>query len=72
MTTLEKETKMLKKKSHSTGIYSEILITKQVYVNIIHIGSNIKQMLEKKLASEIEGKCIVEGFIKQGSVKVLT
>ncbi len=72
MTTVEKESKMLKKKSRSTGIYSEILITKQIYINIVHVGSNIKQVLEKKLASEIEGKCIVEGFIKQGSVKVMT
>jgi DNA-directed RNA polymerase subunit E'/Rpb7 len=70
MTTIEKE--KLIKKPRSIGIYSEILITKQVYLNIVHIGSNIKQILEKKLASEIEGKCIVEGYIKEGSVKLLT
>ena len=41
-------------------------------MNIIHVGSNIKQTLEKVIASEIEGKCIVEGYIKPNSTKILT
>ena len=56
----------------SVGIYSKILITRKVPLNIIHIGSNIKQTLEKVISSEIEGKCIVEGYIKPQSTKILT
>ena len=59
-------------KPQSVGIYSKILITRKVPLNIIHVGSNIKQTLEKVIASEIEGKCIVEGYIKPNSTKILT
>ena len=39
-------------------------------MNIVHIGDNIKQALEKKISFEIEGKCIVEGYVKPGSCRV--
>lgn len=58
--------------SNRLGIYSSILITQRVPMSIIHIGNNIKQVLEKKIAFDIEGKCIVEGFVKPGSCSVLS
>jgi DNA-directed RNA polymerase subunit E'/Rpb7 len=36
------------------------------------VGSGLKEKLEKKLRSMIEGKCISEGFVKPRSIKVLT
>lgn len=53
-------------------LFTNALITKKIHVNIQNIGSNIKQTLEKMIAAEIEGKCIVEGFVKQGSTKIMT
>lgn len=53
-------------------IYSSIVINKTVPVNIINVGKNIKNTLEKIIASDIEGKCCNEGFIKENSVKVQT
>jgi len=37
-----------------------------------YIGKNTKGVLEHKIKDDIEGKCIVEGFVKTGSVKVLS
>ena len=59
-------------KPHNIGIYSKMLISRKIPLNIVNIGSNIKQTLEKVIMSEIEGKCIVEGYIKPQSTKILT
>ena len=66
------ETKIVVPKDRELGIYSKILITKSIPVNIKHIGLNIKELLQKKISSEIEGKCAVEGYIKPKSVSILT
>ena len=58
--------------SSSNQLYSQILINKKVYLSINHVGNNIKETLEKTIASQIEGKCIVEGYIKPNSVEVIT
>lgn len=61
-----------KKKTKQTGIYMSSLITRKVELPIHQIGSNIKEVLEKKISRSIEGKCIMEGFIKPNSTKILT
>jgi DNA-directed RNA polymerase subunit E'/Rpb7 len=53
-------------------LFTNALITKKIHVNIQNIGNNIKQTLEKMIASDIEGKCIVEGFVKNNSTKIMT
>ena len=54
------------------NLYSQLLITRTVPLNITTIGNTIKETLEKAIASQIEGKCIVEGYIKPRSVEVMT
>ena len=54
------------------GIYNNVLITRRVPLSIVYIGDNIKQTLERKIAFDIEGKCIVEGYVKPGSCAVLS
>lgn len=61
-----------KLRENVTGIYSKILITRRIPVNIKYVGSNIKQTLENIISTEIEGKCIVEGFVKPSTTKILT
>jgi DNA-directed RNA polymerase subunit E'/Rpb7 len=61
-----------KSASEKSNLFSNALITKKVHVNIQNIGNNIKQTLEKMVATEIEGKCIVEGYVKPGSTKIMT
>lgn len=53
-------------------VYSNVLITRKIPVNIINVGSNIKQTLEKVISLQIEGKCIVEGYVKPNSTKIIS
>tara|TARA_Y100001958_G_scaffold25047_1_gene15675 strand:- start:3872 stop:4447 length:576 start_codon:yes stop_codon:yes gene_type:complete len=63
-----------KKRSDNSqnSIYSKILITRTVHLDIKYIGDNLIQILEKNIAESVEGKCIVEGLIKPNSIKILT
>jgi len=54
------------------GVYIKSLLTKKVIVNINEIGQNVKQILENKVTTVLEGKCIAEGFIKPNSVKIIS
>jgi hypothetical protein len=54
------------------SLYSQLLITRTLPISITNIGNTIKETLEKAIAVQIEGKCIVEGYIKPRSVEVIT
>jgi DNA-directed RNA polymerase subunit E'/Rpb7 len=60
------------KKRRVTGIYGPMLITRKIVLSIVNVGSNIKQTLEKVIAKQVEGRCVVEGFVKPLSSKILT
>ena len=53
-------------------IFINSIIAKRVIVPIVYINANIKTTLERMISSEIEGKCIIEGYVKNDSVRVLT
>ena len=61
-----------KKEIKYSGIYSRSLITRSVVLPIVNIGKNIKETIEKCIAINFEGKCIVEGFVKPSSSKIIT
>jgi DNA-directed RNA polymerase subunit E'/Rpb7 len=61
-----------KKQKGQLGIYMTSMITKKVSMPMEKIGKNIKPLLEKIISSQVEGKCIVEGYIKPNSVKIIT
>jgi DNA-directed RNA polymerase subunit E'/Rpb7 len=60
------------KQKHLKTIYSKCQITKTIQLPITSIGKSINITIESVIASMIEGKCIVEGFVKKGSVRVIT
>ena len=54
-------------------VYSKIIITKSIILPInVVAGQNLHQTIEETIAQMVEGKCIVEGYVKRGSVKVIT
>tara|TARA_B100000902_G_C27108869_1_gene812524 strand:- start:76 stop:666 length:591 start_codon:yes stop_codon:yes gene_type:complete len=53
-------------------VYSKSMITRKVRLPINAIGSGLKETLEQKIAHDIEGKCIIEGFVKPNSTKIIT
>ena len=69
----ETSKKVFKKKEikHSS-IYTRSVITRSVVLPIVTIGKNINQTLEKAITIHFEGKCIVEGYVKSGSCKIIT
>lgn len=71
-TTVQQELKKKENKSKKIGIYMKNMITRRVSLQMNKIGKNIKPILEKIISSQIEGKCAVEGYIKPGSINILT
>lgn len=63
--------KRYKDKSVRT-VYTRTLITKSILLPITAIGQNLKQTIEETIKSLVEGKCIVEGFVKQNSIEIIT
>ena len=53
-------------------LYSQILITRKIPISINNIGNSIKETLGKAIAFQIEGKCIVEGYIKPNTIEIIT
>lgn len=61
-----------RKEMKTFNIYSKALITKNVRIPIKFVGKNIQEIIEKNVCSLYENKCIVEGFVKSGSIKIIT
>jgi len=53
-------------------VYSLSQITKKIALPINAIGRNLQQTIEETIAAMVEGKCIVEGYVKPHSVRVIT
>jgi len=54
------------------NVYGISQITKTIMLPINAIGKNIHQTIERVISSMVEGKCIVEGYVKAGSIRVIT
>ena len=59
-------------KETNKNVYSRSLITKNIVLPIVAISKTLKQTLEECIISTVEGKCIVEGYVKPKSVKIIT
>jgi DNA-directed RNA polymerase subunit E'/Rpb7 len=60
------------RQKETKNVYSACQITKNIILPITAIGKNIQQTIENTIARMVEGKCIVEGFVKNDSIKVIT
>jgi len=60
------------KQKEVKNVYSRSLITMSISLPINVIGKNLEQTIENTIISMVEGKCIVEGYVKKGSIKVIT
>lgn len=66
-------TKQFKKRRDNKlqSIYSRCLLTRKVVLPIINIGKNIDEVIEEYIHNKFEGKCIVEGYVKPNSSKII-
>lgn len=60
------------KQKEIRSVYSEAQITKSIVLPISAIGKNLHQTIEENISAMLSGKCIVEGYVKPGSVKIIT
>lgn len=60
------------RQKETKNVYGISQITKTVMLPINAVGKNIHQTIERVISSMVESKCIVEGFVKTGSVRVIT
>jgi DNA-directed RNA polymerase subunit E'/Rpb7 len=72
-TILPKQTQLKKKKENRIQtVYSRCLITRKIVLPITTIGKNLKENIEENIKTSYEGKCVVEGYIKPNSSKIIT
>jgi len=64
--------KYKKKQNVENNIYTRSLITRSISLPMVSIGRNIQQTIERFIIDNYEGKCVVEGFIKPESCKIIT
>ena len=67
-----KSKKKSQAKRKGVGIYMKNVITRKVHLPFTSIGSNIKENIEEFLRMQIEGKCIDEGYIRTGSINIVS
>jgi len=61
-----------KKELVLSSIYSRSIINRTITIPISVIGKNLKQVIEEYISFHYEGKCVVEGFIRPQSTKIIT
>ena len=54
------------------SVYSPCQITKNIILPMTGVGKNLQQTLENTITKMVGGKCIVEGYVKPGSIRVIT
>ena len=65
--------KMKKRKDMKiSSIYNRGLLSRTIVLPMDMIGSNIKETLETYISFNFEGKCMIEGFVKSNSTKIIT
>ena len=72
METIAKTTQFKKRKdTRQESVYSRCLLTRKIVLSINFIGKNLDEVIEEYIHSNFEGKCIVEGFVKPNSCKII-
>lgn len=55
-----------------SSIYNNNILNERIVINICDIGNNLDKIIEQKIKMQFDGKCVKEGYIKIGSVKIIT
>ena len=62
---------MPERKKKKSSLYMKTMLTRKILLPFKDLGSNIDEILKDKLIKTLEGKCIVEGFIKPKTINLL-
>jgi len=73
METITKQPQYKKRRENRIQtVYSRCLINRKIVLPITTIGKNLKETIEENIQATFEGKCVVEGYIKPNSVKIIS
>ena len=73
MEAVSKQTQQKKRKeTRFQSVYSRCLLTRKIVLPITTIGKNLKENIEENIKANFEGKCVVEGYIKPNSSKIIS
>ena len=66
----------IQKKSSSSSsvedeLYSNSVLTTKVVIPFILVGSNVETTIKNTISAKMEGKCIVEGYVKPDSIRII-
>jgi hypothetical protein len=71
-TKFQSQSQFQKKKRDIKNVFTICEITKTIVLPINAIGKNLLVTIESTISKMIGGKCIVEGYVKPSSIKVVT
>lgn len=73
METVARPTQQKKKRDNRLqSVYSRCLLTRKIILPITTIGKNLKETIEENIQFNFEGKCVVEGYVKPNSSRIIT
>ena len=61
-----------RKDQRNQSVYTRCLINRKIVLPITSIGKNLQEVIEENVKANFEGKCLVEGYIKDNSSKIIT
>jgi DNA-directed RNA polymerase subunit E'/Rpb7 len=56
----------------SSSLFSKAVLTRAIVLPMTSIGNNVRDVIEKVIKKTCEGKCSIEGYIKEDSCNVIT
>lgn len=59
------------KRGKKTGLYMKSILTRKIVIQFNNLGSNLQDILAHYLKTALEGKCIIEGFVRPSSTNLL-
>ena len=58
--------------SDNKNIYTKQIINEKIKLKFSDVNSNLENNIKEKLKTKIEGKCIINGYVKPDSIKLIT
>jgi len=71
MEAVSKTTQFKKRRDKLQTIYSRCLLTRKIVLPINFIGKSLDDVIENYIQNNFEGKCVVEGYVKPNSSKII-
>lgn len=71
MEAVSKTIQFKKRRDKLQSVYSRCLLTRKIVLPITFIGKNLDDVIENYIRNNFEGKCVVEGYVKPNSSKII-